>query len=213
LITPENRGEMYSKINENGTKYSGNIRTEIYNGDVNQISLENDSVYWNEIQTNKKMKNPTDNLIEINFINHKKGAAEGLGYGFLIGGLGGMILGFGLGGDSPGSGGMVKFTAGEKALAVGAFFGILGGLGGLAVGATNGSIEKYIFDKEKLDLEIAKRWYHLEGASVKSYRDAEYEISWRGKIIILPMDEVRIIEKDDESLVFVPEKIYREKLR
>jgi hypothetical protein len=62
----------------------------------------------------------------------KSKALPGLGYGFLIGGGVGAGIGLASGNDSPGH--FVMFTAGQKALIIGAVFGAVGGVVGLLVG-------------------------------------------------------------------------------
>lgn len=61
-----------------------------------------------------------------------RGALRGLGIGFAVGAVSGAVLGFADGDDSAG---IISFTAEEKAMAGGLFFGAVGGLLGAGIGA------------------------------------------------------------------------------
>lgn len=61
-----------------------------------------------------------------------RGALRGLGIGFAAGAVGGALLGLADGDDS---GGIINFTAEEKALMGATVFGVTGGLLGAAIGA------------------------------------------------------------------------------
>jgi hypothetical protein len=76
-----------------------------------------------------------------------RGALEGLGIGLLIGAAGGAIVGYADGDDEcpPEGWCILTFTAGEKALLGGMFFGGVGGLVGGVIGLVRGSRVEYSY--------------------------------------------------------------------
>ncbi len=78
------------------------------------------------------------------------------GLGFLIGASAGALLGFMYGSDEPSGiddADRVSRSASKKALTLGAFFGLLGTLGGGIAGAFEGS-DEIIFMEGKSELEV-----------------------------------------------------------
>lgn len=90
---------------------------------------------------------PFGAVVEVREKRHGLGALHGLGWGILGGAAVGAVIGFADGDDacdtSRGEDCFFNFTAGEKAVLIGAYFGILGGLGGAIVGAIIGTTDVY----------------------------------------------------------------------
>jgi hypothetical protein len=79
----------------------------------------------------------------ITLVDRGLGVLEGVGLGFLIGGGSGVFLGFVSGDDSEG---WFAATAEEKAVGLGVFLGVLGGICGLIAGAAKGHVDIYELD-------------------------------------------------------------------
>lgn len=91
---------------------------------------------------------PLDVVVEVVEKRRWLGALHGLGWGVLGGAAAGAVLGYASGDDDCNTSRgedmcYYAFTAGENAVFLGAFFGILGGLGGLIYGAGTGAKDVY----------------------------------------------------------------------
>lgn len=71
-------------------------------------------------------------VLEVSIDRHRQ-ALKGLGMGMLAGAGAGAFIGLASGDDPPGT--FLAFTAGEKAMVLGIFFGATGGVAGLIAGA------------------------------------------------------------------------------
>lgn len=93
---------------------------------------------------------PLDSFESVTEVSRLLGGLQGLGIGFLVGGIPGAALGYAGGDDECNENGhslcLFTFTAGEKAVLSGVFFGLLGGAIGLLVGASRGHRTVYELD-------------------------------------------------------------------
>lgn len=119
---------------------------------VENIHIAGDSASWTDRETQKKVTTNLNELKEITLIKKGKGAGEG----FLAGLTGGFVSGFLIGlasGDDQRSetGWNIALSAEENGLLAGILLGGVGGLLGLASGASSGSKDKYILIDEPSD--------------------------------------------------------------
>ena len=103
-----------------------------------QVTL--DLTSWIDPASGAVMNVATPEVTAVQFTRHGRGALEELGIGLLSGAAMGALVGFASGDDDPG---ILAFTAEEKALLGGVFFGGIGGLLGLSFGAAIGSKDVY----------------------------------------------------------------------
>lgn len=93
---------------------------------------------------------PLDGTSKATEIRPVLGGVQGFGIGFLLGGIPGAALGYAGGDDECDENGhslcLFTFTAREKAVLGGMFWGLLGGAAGLLVGAIRGQRTVYEFD-------------------------------------------------------------------
>ena len=106
-----------------------------------KLRLEPDSTLWIDAYAKSAQAAKTSEVAHVRFTRRGKGALEGLGLGLLGGAVSGAILGF-TDGDEP-SDSWWPWTAEEKAIIGGIFFGGMGGLTGILIGAIAGSKDVY----------------------------------------------------------------------
>lgn len=117
------------------------LRDSQYYLNAQLVQLTPDSTSW-VLQNGEVMNVPTREISEIRFVNRSKGALEGLGLGLLGGVLTGAVIGL--------AGGEGAIFSKEEAAIVGAvYFGGIGGLLGIPIGAAVGSKSKYQFQVPK----------------------------------------------------------------
>jgi len=137
------------RVNATAEKNRGKVYFK--NGDValaKYIYVSGDSVNWIERVSREKASANLNEVRTFTLVKKGKGAVEGLLVGLADGFAGGFLIGFASGDDPPG---WFSFSAEEKGLLTGIVLGGLGGLLGLASGATSGSKDKYILSDEPAD--------------------------------------------------------------
>ena len=134
----------------NGINYGGTIESVTDDAlTLIKPETEYDPSFLGTINKVKFKKNEISKV----FVRGDSKVLSGLGYGFLTGVLVGALIGFSAGDDS---GGIVSFTAGEKAMLGGGALGLVGGLVGLLVGLDSTKDEEEILitnDYDLLELE------------------------------------------------------------
>ena len=107
------------------------------------LQVTPDLTSWIDPASGAVMNVATSEVTAVQFTHRGRGALEGLGIGLLSGAAVGALAGLASGDDDPG---ILAFTAEEKALLGGAFFGGIGGLLGLPFGAAVGSKDVYVLE-------------------------------------------------------------------
>ncbi len=127
-----------------------NVEITLLNGELfSAVSVNADYKLTTFIRTDKRKREyiETQKISQISFRNHPKGAFEGLFWGLTGGFLIGASIGLASGDDPPCNDGLfcLSFTAEEKAMIGGTFFGAVGTLYGFFGGLIKGSKEVYKF--------------------------------------------------------------------
>ncbi len=117
------------------------------NLEVKGFRITADSSYWHNLTTGKKQSVATSDVKSVAIKRRGRGALEGLGFGGVIGFSIGALIGLNEGGDP--QKGFFYLTAEEKAIIYGIYFGAIGGLVGIPVGAAVGSKDRFDIENEK----------------------------------------------------------------
>jgi hypothetical protein len=156
LIAGERRGAMLMVQKKDGSQENGEL-----------IAVKQSSILLLGSSSGTDVSIEVTDIKTIKIVK-KSRALSGLGLGFLIGGVSGAAIGL-AGGDSPPDQ-FIIFSAGAKALIVGAALGIVGGLVGLTAGALAGT-DKTIQIEGKSDLEIQAALANLkQKARISNFR-------------------------------------------
>ena len=109
--------------------------------------LRIDPVYISYVDSSQVVKKILTSKVEsVRFKNHRNGAIEGLGIGFLFGGLFGAMIGFSSSDDQ--DRGILSFKRKDKMVMHAVVLGGISGATGLIFGATVGSTEEYLINTE-----------------------------------------------------------------
>ena len=106
---------------------------------ADKLRFAPDSTSWIDPNTRKVMTVRTTGVSNIRFVRRGKGALQGFGIGLLGGAVGGAIIGIAISDESADA----PFTPGAAPFTVGIFFGGVGGLIGIPIGAAIGSKDVY----------------------------------------------------------------------
>jgi len=109
---------------------------------VTSVKLVTDSVSWYS-PSGELQQVARDEVETVVLIDRGRGVLEGFGIGIVVGGVLGAIMGYAGGDDPPG---YMSFSAEENAVIGGTFFGLLGGIVGIIIGAGRGHQNVYDFD-------------------------------------------------------------------
>ncbi len=114
------------------------------------IQVTPDSTSWIDPESGALRSVATSKVIDVRFTYQGRGALQGAGYGFSIGGIVGAVGGYASGDDEPS---IVSFQAEEKALILGGLGGIIGGLIGYGIGYNIKSKTVYHLEQEAVSAE------------------------------------------------------------
>jgi len=120
---------------KNGEKYKGELK--MFSKDYLYLFAEDNWVYSTK---NKRYKIKIADVDSIIILGESK-ALSSMGWGALFGLVLGGVIGFASGSDSKG---FVRFSAEEKALGLGGFFGFIGGIVGLIAGLVSSTDDEFI---------------------------------------------------------------------
>lgn len=137
------RKSSHSTLSEIGRLAGGKMATlELVDNQTyyaRDLSIDSDSVFWQDWQTGQLNIQPISNLKRIEIRSHSRGAIDGLAIGSGVGAFGGFMVLASIGSED------INVTRGEQGALGAIIFGGIGSVLGVSIGAAVGSKYEFVF--------------------------------------------------------------------